>query len=204
MISRSSRGRYSQNSNCPPGWMWLLAGLLIGMFLSFLIYLREIDSTVPPDTQAKNTPIVEKPVETKPPSPIPHFEFYDILPQSEVSSPAVAVSETEVTEVDVVAPPPAKKTEVIPVEKTVPPPVQSTASAQILQVGAFRDVQEAEGLKAHLAMLGIRSQVRATSEEGVGVWHRVEVGPIKNFAQLERLQAQLRTHNIAFILQPAN
>lgn len=200
MISRSSRGRYSQNSNCPPGWMWLLAGLLIGMFLSFLIYLREIDSTVPPNTQAESAPVVEKPVETKPPSPIPHFEFYDILPQSEVSSP----TETEVTEVDVVDRPPAKKTVITPVKETVPPPVQSTASAQILQVGAFRDVQEAEGLKAHLAMLGIRSQVRATSEEGVGVWHRVEVGPIKNFAQLERLQAQLRTHNIAFILQPAN
>lgn len=190
MVSRSSR-RYNQNPNCPPGWMWLLAGLLIGMFLSFLIYLRDIDSSVPAEIKSESAPAeTVQSTETKPPSLTPSFEFYDILPQSEVNPPVMAVSEVEAVDSPAVV-------------KTTPPPTQNiSTSAQILQVGAFRDVQEAEGLKAHLAMLGIRSQVRASSADGTGVWHRVEVGPVKSFAQLERLQAQLKAHNIAFIFLP--
>jgi cell division protein FtsN len=198
VVPRSSR-RYNQNPNCPPGWLWLLAGLLIGMFLSFLIYLRGIDTHAPPDIHAENMPSAEKPVEAKvkTPSLSPRFEFYEILPQSGVNSPVMAVSEVEEA-IEIVDSPPAPT-----VMNAMSAPVPETPSAQILQVGAFRNAQEAEGLKAHLAMLGIRSQVRAAADNS-GVWHRVEVGPVKSFGQLERLQAQLRTHNIAFIAQPAN
>jgi cell division protein FtsN len=201
MIPRSRR-RYSQGPTCPPGWTWLLAGILIGMFLSFLIYLQEMDSSAPSELEVAEVPIKETSsveANTKTSSLTPRFEFYDILPQSDANSSVMAVSKKVVE-------PPSSPTVVKAVTSpaTRSTPKQNASSAQLLQVGAFRNAQEAEGLKAHLALLGVKAQVRASSEDNTGVWHRVEVGPIRNFSQLEYLQAKLRSHNIAFILQTVN
>ncbi|RKZ42615.1 MAG: hypothetical protein DRQ49_01215 [Gammaproteobacteria bacterium] len=71
---RNQRSEYV-SSTCPPGWAWLLAGIIIGMFISFLIYLREFaPQLLPPESaQALNPPI------TNVSEPADNFQFYDDL-----------------------------------------------------------------------------------------------------------------------------
>lgn len=198
MASRSYRrsASYGEDSTCPPRWMWLLAGILIGIFLSFLTYLKEETKRVPPVVTAEAPPTKTTPVDNSktPIHSAPRFEFYDILPQTNRNPPAEPPKRTLPT-------PPPKK-EPLPVVKETPV-IKSVSSSQVLQVGSFRDAQEAEGLKAHLAMLGIRAQVSAVSVES-GVWHRVRVGPVKDPDLLNQLETQLRENNISFILQSAD
>jgi len=91
------RNRRKQSSDyvsptCPPGWAWLLAGILIGAFISFLVYLREIAPRLPPQAAVvasqpsqPSTENTTAAVSTPPPSnPAPDIGFYDILPKSEV------------------------------------------------------------------------------------------------------------------------
>lgn len=186
MISR--RRYYNHSHTCPPGWAWLLAGIFIGFFLSFLIYLQEMGTAMPTSSALEKTPVKTESLKKETPK-APHFEFYEILPQSNSSMLAVTTESPK---------PPIVKT------ATAPPSPAEISHPQILQVGSFRNAQEAEGLKAHLALLGIKSQVQASALDGTGIWHRVQVGPLHDPAQLARIQAKLRTHHISFLRRQAD
>jgi cell division protein FtsN len=210
MENRRRRPRsdeYTPAAGCPPRWAWLLAGLLIGIFASFLFYLREVapllpqpQSSTPTTTTTVVTPpamkVVEPPVKpienpslpmenkptdnkpTTPPAtevPTQHFEFYDLLPKTEVKG--ASASQSPQDDLPVTAP-----------------------GRYVLQVGLFRDKQQAAGLKAHLANLGIEAQIGQTTVEGGDDWYRVHVGPFTNLEQLNHTRAVLSDNGIHAIL----
>ena len=90
----SARGR-KRNPVAP--WIGLLAGLLIGLFIAFLVYIKmlapkypepavDIQDTV--DTNVETaTETAEQPASDKDAPPKPRFEFYAILPEMEVIVP---------------------------------------------------------------------------------------------------------------------
>ena len=80
-----------------PGWVWMLIGLLVGLFIAFLVYLQQIGGG---DALKKLTTSNSKPASTdtravkKTPTPEPpkkkegiSFDFYNILPELEVVIP---------------------------------------------------------------------------------------------------------------------
>jgi len=187
-------------ATCPPGWVWFLSGVLIGIFISFLLYLQEVvpnhlpeagksPAPVPTVVQANVTPAVtqpapappkenkqiEAPKSVKPVDTNSKFEFYETLPNPDDKPQPAAATLSEKT-----------GTVVLPA---------------ILQVGAFRDEQAAQGLKTHLSSLGIRAYVEQTMN-GSEVWHRVRVGPISNIGQYNQLASQLNAHNITVDVLP--
>jgi len=69
----------------------------------------------------------------------------------------------------------------------------------VLQVGSFRKLNEADSLKANLALLGVEANIE-TVKVNKDTWHRVRVGPYTNLAELNRTRRQLRQNDIDSLL----
>jgi len=180
--NRRARGADYVSPSCPPGWAWLLAGIVIGMFISFLIYLREIaPHIVPTETVASS----ENMGEGNPNIP-KSFEFYDGLPKAEVKVPST----------------PSTAQDAIQGEALPQTDLPITAPGRyLLQVGSFRNEQGADGLKKHLISLGISSKIEKTTLTENGRWYRVLVGPFTDLDKLNKTRTVLAENNISFDLR---
>ncbi|ACT49222.1 SPOR domain-containing protein [Methylotenera mobilis] len=98
------------------------------------------------------------------------FDFYTILPGSERQ-----VTTEEVKNKEQAAEPSAKNT-------------------YFLQVGAFQTEDEADNMKATLALQGFEAVVQTATIPNKGVWHRVRVGPLKNLELINKTKADLASN----------
>ncbi len=180
------RANSRRKRSTTPGWVWLLAGLAIGLFIAFLAYLQlrtaEPAQQSAPIATPKPAPEpreVRKPKPAPvPPPPKPRFDFYTILPEMEV-----VVPEQEIT---------GKPREGV---RQVEAP-----GVYILQVGSFRTLQQADQLKAKLALLGLQAGIQTVTINEREIWHRVRVGPFKDLSTLNGARARLKENQIDAIL----
>ena len=167
-----------------PGFVWLLAGLSIGLFIALLVYLDK-----QPDVTANFGAAVKKELEkikqhsspastesdreTDKPSE-PKFNFYTILPELEVLIPE---SETQ---------PPKSR-----------PANGNTEDNKkyVLQAGSFKNKSDAEKLKASLALLGFEAHIQGVTVNSVP-WHRVRIGPYSQSNDLYDKIDQLHQNGI--------
>lgn len=175
-----------------PGWIWLLAGLIIGLFVALLVYIKDnssgklaITETVSKVFQNKTSSEargVKKDKATAPPAPSssnkPKFDFYTILPELEVAIP---------------------EQELIDAHTKTNNKQQSTIE-YILQAGSFKAYKEADKLKARLALEGIEANIQKVKINATDTWHRVRIGPLKNISQLNKTRRRLRGLGIASIV----
>jgi cell division protein FtsN len=156
-----------------PGYVWLLSGLAIGLFVAFLVYLdkqpatevsfgeavkTELEKIRQHSQQARTTqPAQEAKSGTS--REEPRFNFYTILPELEVMIPE-----------DEIRPPPSA-----PASGTSNP--QGKDKRYILQAGSFQNPHDAEKLKASLALLGLEANINKVSINNRD-WHRVRIGPL--------------------------
>jgi cell division protein FtsN len=180
------RNRRTRNADgyasptCPPGWAWLLAGILIGVFISFLVYLREIAPQSLPTDNVQTT--VPAPSPQRDTSVATDFQFYDLLPDQQKMPGTGATSP--------------------PLQQGTPADLPITTPGRyLLQVGSFRNEQEAEGLKSYLISLGIQASIEKTNLNETGRWYRVQVGPLTDLNQLNQTRALLAKNNIHAILR---
>ena len=166
----------------------LLIGLLLGVGASvgLTMYLKRADS---PFAENKvDRPIIEnlseKLSETKPaeenalPSnespdtakPDNKFDFYTILPETEST-----VTEKEIQE------------STLTVKK----------DNYFLQVGAFLTEEDADNMKAELALQGFEAVVQTATIPEKGVWHRVRVGPLNDIEQINKIRGDLTTNGFS-------
>lgn len=178
-------------STQPAGWVWLLGGLAIGLFVAFLVYLnnnthpsrkealsKAIEQAIKEprkDDKPKPTPPVAT-TETPAAKPAPTFDFYYILPELEV-----AVPDQEL----------AKASEP---NKTLMPNTD-----YILQAASFRSHDDADRLKAKLALQGVEATIQTVTINNDS-WHRVRIGPIRDVATLNRTRNRLQENGITAIV----
>lgn len=107
----------------------------------------------------------------------PRFEFYKVL--TDKQDAAVAV--------------PTK-----PADKPQPTDSKPAAASepQFLQAGSFSSADDAEKLKARLALLGIEAGIQTATIPDKGVWHRVRLGPYKNADEMSRARALLKQNGV--------
>lgn len=153
----------------------LLLGLLLGVVLSVgvTLFIKRGDSpfTAPTRTERQQDPDAESsalPQEED--TSKPRFDFYTILPGTE--SP---VTEQEIKDK-------AAETEAEPAAGN---------ESYFLQVGAFQTEQEADNMKARLALLGLEAVVQTATIPDKGIWHRVRVGPFSGLDQINRARSEL-------------
>lgn len=182
--------RSKRPSSATPPWVWLLAGLIPGLFIALLIYLggytpddKSTHLTAAPlntpEKPASDVRAVRKLPESDPlPAPVkPRFDFYTILPEMEV-----AIPEKELT------------------GKPVHGLAQvEAAGTYILQAGSFGSFEEADHLKASLVLLGIEATIQ-TVTVNKDTWHRVHIGPYKELTELNEVRARLKQNHIDAVL----
>jgi len=173
-----------------PGWIWMLAGLIIGLFVALLVYIKDnssgtiaITETVSKVFQQKNeTRGVKKEPSKAPPEPPvnnkPKFDFYTILPELEVAIP----------EQDLIN------------SNNATTSNSKTNQQFILQAGSFKKFEEADKLKARLALQGIEANIQKVKINATDTWHRVRIGPMNNIKVLNNTRRRLRDLGIASIV----
>jgi len=106
------------------------------------------------------------------PSDKPRFDFYTILPGSEVP-----VSEQEI--------------------KQATKQKGAAKDSYFLQVGSFQAATEADNMKARLALLGLEAVIQTADIPDKGVWHRVRIGPFTNIDDMNRSRTLLAQNDIS-------
>ena len=211
MARGKNQARRSGRSSGTPGWLWLVAGLLIGGvvfgYLQFKDRWGKPASTLPqPDPQAQAR--ATRGEEVAPDKPKPKYDFYTLLPEKEVVIPdaeldaqARAEAARPPTPVDAMPPTVATGDPAAPTVASAGDPAPTTPAASsggpryLIQAGAFRGSTEAEALKAKIAMTGEIARVEVAQINGNTV-HRVRMGPYPNASALAAAKLALASHGI--------
>lgn len=202
--------RNSSNRSAPPrkGGS-LLTGILVGMVLGLIIaggiawYILKTPNPFvnkEPREAVRLAPDAAKPVPAKiapvvPASAVvaasgvdeskPRFEFYKVL-----------------TDKQDAASPPSKSSGKTAIPEGKPAPDERTAGkaaakeTYFLQAGAFSSADDADKLKAKLAMLGMEASVQTATAPGKGVVHRVRLGPYKGADEMNKTQEVLKQNGV--------
>ena len=105
-----------------------------------------------------------------PPDTAPSFDFYKVLPDNTSGALPSAAA-------------PA-----------------ATAPLLYLQAGAFQRADEADNMKAQLALLGVEAVIQTTEVADKGMLHRVRVGPFRTMDEVSRTRSLLAQNNIQVTL----
>jgi cell division protein FtsN len=73
----------------------------------------------------------------------------------------------------------------------------STKKPAYLQLGAFQNQDDADNLKAKLALIGMEATIQSVTVAGKGMLHRVRVGPFQRQDEIDRARAQLKQNGIS-------
>jgi cell division protein FtsN len=163
--------------------MWLLTGILIGLGLAWYLFAKgyipqpKAETVVSGESSDQGTAVESEEVapadrEAKKSK----YDFFTVLPEMEVIVPEQELADKSRNE------PPE------PVE-------QEDGGSYILQVGSFRVLQDAEQLKARLALLGMVARVQTVTVNDA-TWHRVRVGPVRGARQAGELRRRLADNGI--------
>lgn len=187
---RRQQGRLSV-----PGWLWGLAGLIAGFALSqyFQQTAPPIATVMPKPASSASAPAAEEassPSESQPQEPakprMPTFEFYTLLPESEVIAPKVeAYHSTPRPQADATASEAKAAT---------------TTSSFVLQAASFRDTSDAQRLAGRLEDLGLLAKITTVKANGDQTWHRVQVGPYQDTREISRARDLMVTQGIEPLL----
>lgn len=186
-------GRYTGNNSSAPGkgGNSLLTGVLIGalvgvgMAAGVVWYLKnspspfmqkEQKAVKPPMDAAKSAPQAQ-PTTAAPGvgSGKPRFEFYKVLTDKpDATAPAKPADRPKASE---------RKPSAV-------------YEPQILQAGSFSTENDAEKLKARLALLGVEAGIQTATIPDKGVWYRVRLGPYKNADEMNRARGFLKQNGV--------
>lgn len=166
MVSRDyKRSRPRRDSFS--GWAGLAIGLTIGLGVGLAFYW--FDPRTPPAPAAGPAPVPASTRESNGEEPAERYDFYEMLPNFEV-----VVPEREAA-----------------VPRDAPAEPVARAGSYVLQVGSYRKFEEADRVRAQLALQGIESKVQRVSVDN-DTWHRVRIGPISDLKALNRVRQRLR------------
>lgn len=164
-------------SSPTPGWVWLLTGLALGLFVALLVYIsgrapaaKPVASAAPAASAPATTDTrsVRKTPDAAAATSPPRFDFYTILPEMEV-----AVPEHE---------------------------ANGKPGKYLLQAGSFRSFEEADRLKASLVLLGLEANIQTVTVNNKETWHRVHIGPYKSLAEVDAVRARLKENRIEAVV----
>ena len=150
-----------------------VAGVLTGVFLSFIGYLGTLPD---PAVSATETGTPEQPEVV---IQRPRFDFYTNLTQESVDE----VQDQVEPAADVRKPPTATE---------LPEPY-------LLQAGSFRQHDDAERRRAQLLLLGLEPVIEEISSSN-GIWFRVYLGPFESRELMVRARGLTTNQNIETLL----
>lgn len=156
--------------------LFLIAALLGGF--GFALYkLAQVDDGANNKPASKPAPQTTKPAAKIEPKeqavkkPEARFQFYDLLPNSEVETDTVDAYTFK--------------------EKGA-----EEEYLYMVQTGSFRSSSDAERQKATIAFQGLKAKIRTVTNEKGSTWHRVETGPFQSRSEMNAALDKLYAINI--------
>ncbi|MBI5626446.1 MAG: SPOR domain-containing protein [Nitrosomonadales bacterium] len=194
-MSRSTGNRpAASRKGVNPLWTGIFVGLVIGVGMAagltwYLMkspspFLKKDQIAVNPPTDAAKPVVPAETVTPAPKSPVagesngkPRFEFYKVLTDKQDATVAA----------------PAKHA-----DKSKPADTKPAVAYEphLLQAGSFPKADDAEKLKAKLALLGVEASVQSAAIPDKGVWYRVRLGPYKNEGELNSARSFLKQNGV--------
>ena len=175
-MARRKKRSTAKSSSIIPAWIWLTLGILIGLGIAMFTRSNGRNVNDSQIVSPSQSPITTEPTTKR------KFDFYTLLPELEI---------------------------VIPHEETLPPKQNSNTTTQteykggyLLQAGSFQQFNEADSLKARLALIGVEANIQSV-EVNKKKWHRVQIGPSNDRSALETLRKRLKASQIDTILLQA-
>lgn len=159
------------------GFRLYMAGVLSGVFLSFIVYL----GTLPKPTQPGQETAAAAQAEVEAEVPKPRFDFYTLLPEQTMEI------EEEVETVEPAA------------DVSKPRPAAAAPEPYFLQAGSFRQREDAERRRAELLLLGLNPNIEDSTVDS-GRWFRVSLGPFETHDAVSRARSLLANQDIDSVL----
>jgi len=198
----------------------LIAGILLGMILGLSAaggvawYILKKNPSSFENKESREAPkptpeIKSAPLPTAMPAPTPvpasapasasaasgvvetkqHFEFYKVLTDKPDSPAQKSVAKSSAT-------PKATHNEQAQPAKSAAQPVESTKELFYVQAGSFPKEEDAENLKANLAILGLEASLQTAVIPDRGTYHRVRLGPYNSSAEMNKILTLLKQNGM--------
>jgi len=151
------------------------AWLVIGLLLGALITLLIYLANKP--EQNSNNSLAKPSGEKTNKPPQPRFDFYEILKEQQVEVPDRSSD------------------------------IQATTQQNIhyyLQAGSFRNLNDAERLRAELVLINLPTQIEDKNADNGGRWHRVIVGPFQSRSKMAKARSTLASKQLSPLLIKRN
>ena len=168
-------------------WLSFLSGLALGLLVAFIIYLwcgelhdREsrgesfADPQIIFEEDPENTEFSDIAIDD---TPTPKFDFYNILPEVEVKVPDWQLEKDDGDEGGNLQP-----------------------GTYVLQVGSFKELEDADRAKAQLALNGMQAKIHRVVINGQDIWYRVHLGPFYDEEKLKSARRKLIESKRDFIV----
>jgi len=208
-----------------PGWAWLVAGVVVGVFVSFLVKLAGMPATGTAAVALKDGDKAAKsaPFETAKDATI---NTKDTAANKSALSknaekPAEKTAEKAAEKTPTESAKPATRFDfytLLPEREVIVPnereaiksndkqkanagqaPTPETEESFFLQVGSFRSAQEADRRRAQIILLGLDATVESVQANG-DTWYRVQSGPFASRDKLSKARTQLSGAGIESLL----
>jgi len=191
--------RHAAPSRGTPGWVWMMLGIAIGITVAAAVWVLrpaelERARVVTPGAGAlENAPKDKRDDGVKlPPKEESRFSFYDMLPSYEVVIPREEIEGNRDA---------ARKAEPDPREAS---PKNTPALAEegdyIIQVGSYRNRDDAESQRAQLALIGLEGRVETVTINDNQTWYRVRVGPIADAPRVHSVMMRMEEHGMGDVM----
>jgi cell division protein FtsN len=185
----SNRRRNNQDSNPVGVLKWMLITALIIGFVVFLVYLKspgyqqsavsqagQIQQTTPEAKLIKGEEAQKasaEQAEKKQKPQAPQFDFYTILPKKEMIVPEHEIK-TRTREERI---------------------GKNKKASYVIQAGSSQNFQDADQLKAKLALMGIESKIQKAKVESA-IWYRVKIGPYSQMESVNTIMSRLQKNGM--------
>lgn len=175
MATRKTRRRPARRFSAGGTLLGFMAGLIVGLTIAVVVAIFVTRAPVPFMNKAKRTADRLEAPQAGTAAPDPNVPLYGRTPDAgaRVAAPTSPVA-------------PASP---------APPGTAEAASSYVLQAGAFRDQDDAEGMRAKLALIGYEARVIEAEVDG-GPMYRVRVGPYADLATMNDVRARLAQSGI--------
>lgn len=174
-VKPQSKRAHSNPHQGLPGWIWIVSLLVITLFMALVLKLsgkeaatvEEKTKAVPVSAEAKakareTARIIQKIQEPVPVPPEIKWTYHDELPKRTVEIPDVV------------------------------PPDQQAKQAYMLHCASLKTEQAAQDYRERLNRLGVRSEIRvSTNDKGI-TWYKVILGPVQGKRNAEGQKHQMQ------------
>jgi len=154
------------------GWSGLFIGLSVGLAMAAGVWMYKskpsVESAPPVPKKPAPQSARDEGVE-KEPTNSTEYTFYSKLKTFEVVIPE--------KEKDV--------------HRDAKPAPETRPGSYVLQVGSYKNIADADRVRAKLALVGVESKIQTVTLDSE-TWQRVRIGPISNLDELNKVRTRLR------------